>query len=97
LNSIRKIIVFEECPHHICADSIEELRDILENVAHKIVIEAMGEFDKLNERRRKHGLRELKRLNPYAIKKGAEKVLNGVSDVDMGLQPKADVNPGGKR
>ncbi|RLF45815.1 MAG: hypothetical protein DRN17_01780 [Thermoplasmata archaeon] len=96
MNSIRKII-FEECDYPICAESIEELKAILENVAHKIVIEAMAEFDELNGYRRKHGLRELKRLNSYAIKKGAEKVLNGVLDVDMGLQSRMAISPGGKK
>ena len=86
MNSIRKIIS-EECDYPICAESIEELKAILENVAHKIVIGAMAEFDELNEYRRKHGLRELKRLNSYAIKKGAEKVLNGVFSLACNNDP----------
>jgi hypothetical protein len=96
LNSIRKIIC-EECQFHVSVGSIEALRSILEDVARKISEEAMNEFGKLNENRKKHGLRELKRLNVYAIQKGAAKVLNDVFDVSMGLQVNESVSPGGER
>ena len=63
----------------------------------KIVIETIREFEKLNVRRKIQGLRELRRVNKYCVKRAIDNVYNGCMNVDMGLHSYREVSPGGKK
>ncbi|MDD3493782.1 MAG: hypothetical protein PHZ19_09845 [Candidatus Thermoplasmatota archaeon] len=84
----------EECSSDVCAESIEALRHIVEDVAREICTVSVQEFEELNALRRMQGLREYKRLNVYVVKRGAQKVLNPPAVLDMGLHSE-NVSPGG--
>ena len=91
INWIREIIT-GECEYHVSNECLMELRGIMDSLCKKIVTESIREFEELNKRRKMQGLRELKRLNAYSVKRGIDNVFNGCVDVDMGLQTKKIAN-----
>ena len=96
INWLRKLIT-QECSYHVSEESLVELRDFIEEIVRKIVVEAVKEFEELNTRRKMQGLRELRRLNKYSVKRAIDNVFNGCINVDTGLRSCRDVSPGGKK
>lgn len=80
----------------ISHDAVVALRGILEALARYLGEQAVEEFIKLNEARRKQGLDERKRLNGEAVSRAVENVLNDVAVSNVGSQSEAAVSPGGE-
>lgn len=97
LHSIRKIVE-KHCPYHISVEAIIALRDMVEEIASNIAIDAVRKFEELNENREKQGLRRLKRFSPWAIKNSDynKTIINILKNKNMGLQSQGVATPGGE-
>lgn len=75
------------------------MKKFLEDIAQKVGMESVKEFEELNRRREKLGLSKLKRLNAWAVKRGEEKVFSNINNNKMGFQSKPPEigSPGGKK
>ena len=85
LKPLRKILG-ENCPYHISKDATLATRNLLEYILHQIRIFSIKEFEGLNNNREQQGLQKLRRLNQWAIKKAAQKIINGSTISSMGSQ-----------
>jgi len=79
---------------HISDDAIVALRDTLEDIIQYIGYESIKEFERLNSNRERQGLRRLRRLNHWAVKSAAQKIINEDSIFNMGSQPAMIENHG---
>ena len=86
LTPIRNLLV-QNCPFHLSDDAIISLRDILEDIIHMTCYGSIQEFEELNSNRERQGLPRLKRLNSWAIKRAAKKIINDSTILSMGSQP----------
>lgn len=72
------------------------MRDILLEFADIVAQESVKEFDELNKCREMQGLSNLKRLNGASTKRAIRKILNPISDNDLGSQGESVENPSGE-
>jgi len=96
LHPLRKIIE-KDCPYQISEMSIVKLRQVLEELTCLIAKNAIAEFEKLNDTREKQGLKPLKRLNEWAIFLSSQNIINHSKNIDLGVQPRRIVYPGGTK
>ena len=96
LNPVRRLIS-DNCPYHVSLEAVMGLRDFLENIAGEMAGSAADELKKLNQGRERQGLKPLKRLNGWVVRKVCDNVLNGDTVKDRGLQSTVIVGPGGKK
>ena len=94
LKPLRKILG-HGCPFHISEDAPRATRDLLEHILHQIKIFAIQEFEDLNNNRKQQGLKPLKRLNGWAVRRACDNILKPDTVNDMGLQSNGIVSPGG--
>jgi len=94
LNPLRKLIQ-SCCPYPISQVGIVKLREFLGELTVQVAQNAITEFEKLNENREKQGLRCLSRLNKWAINLSIQNIINHSQNIDLGVQPKRIVYPGG--
>jgi len=93
LKPVRDLLA-QDCPFHICDDAIVVLRDALEFIIHQVGHESLEQFERLNSNRKRQGLRRLRRLNSWAIRRAAQKIINEDSIFNMGSQPAMIENHG---
>ena len=96
LNPIRQLMI-DNCPYHVSVEAVMGLRDFLEDIIGIMTGTAAEEFKKINKDRERQGLKPLKRLNGWVLKKVCDNVLNGDAIKVMGLQSTVIVGPGGKK
>ena len=94
LKPLRKILG-QDCPFHISEDATRATRDLLEHILNQIKIFAIQEFEDLNNNRKQQGLKPLKRLNGWAVRRACDNILKPETVNDMGLQYNGIVSPGG--
>lgn len=94
LKPLRKILG-QNCPFPISNDAVVLLRDSLEDVISYVGSVSLKEFEDLNHYRKRQGLRPLKGLNGWSIRKACDKILKRDADSDWGLQSTGIVGPGG--
>ena len=94
LKPLRKILG-QDCPSHISEDATLATRDVLEYILHQIRIFSLKEFEDLNNNRKQQGLKPLKRLNGWAVRRACDNILKPETVNDMGLQSNGIVGPGG--
>ena len=94
LNPIR-LILGQNSPFHISEEAIIATRDLLEYILKQVRVCSIKEFEKLNNDRKKQGLKPLKRLNEWAVKKACDNILKPETVNDMGLQSNSIVSLGG--
>jgi len=96
LNTIKELMR-RHCPYHISMEAVITLRDLLEDIASKTIIEAVKKFEDLNNHREKQGLSRLKRLNAWAVKNSnfPKRFINSQKNKNRGLQPNEIAIPEG--
>lgn len=95
LKPLRKILG-QNCPFPISNDAVVLLRGSLEDVISYVGSVSLKEFEDLNHYRKRQGLRPLKRLNGWSIRKACDKILKQDADSDLGLQSIGIVGLGDK-
>lgn len=90
-----KRMLKHDCPYQVSDDAVIALRNILETLAEDISHTAVEAFEDLNEKRTQLGIRQLQRLNEWAIVRAVENIFSSDSYYDMGLQSSRIVSPGG--
>jgi|GEM_PF-6962792 len=95
LAPIRDLLT-RNCSFHISDTAIVILRDNIEDIIRQVGHESLEEFERLNSNRQRQGLRPLKRLNGWSIRKACDKILKQDADSDWGLQSTGIVGLGDK-
>lgn len=92
-----RMLLGQDCSFHISEDAVLFTRDVLEYILLQLRILAIKEFEKLNNNRQQQGLQKLRRLNQWAIKRAAQKIINGSTISSMGSQPTMIRSPDGEK
>jgi len=95
LAPIRDLLT-RNCSFHISDTAIVILRDNIEDIIRQVGHESLEEFERLNSNRKRQGLRPLKRLNGYVVRRACGNVLKQDADSDLGLQSAGIVGLGDK-